>query len=71
MLRTIIIVGLLLSGGFFMTGFLVGYPLAGKNYISKHREIRKSVRPGSTYIYGGYFYGGRTFGSGSFRGGGK
>jgi hypothetical protein len=41
----------------------IGYTTAGENYISKHREQRKSIRPG--YYHGGYYAGGAR----GFRGG--
>jgi len=64
MIRTAIITLVIFSGGFLMSNFYVGYPRAGKYYIAKHREKRKSLRTGSSY-YGAYY------GSRSFRGGGK
>lgn len=67
MVRTIVVVVLLMGGGFLMASTFVGYPRAGKTYITKHREKRKSLRTGSGY----YGYGPRYYGSRSFRGGGK
>ena len=64
MIKSIAMALVLLSGGFALSHFYVGYPRAGKYYISKHREQRKSLRMGSGYY-------GTRMGSGSFRGGGK
>jgi hypothetical protein len=60
MIRSIIIMAVLLGGGFFMSSYNVGYSTAGEKYISKHRETRKSLRPGFYYGRPGY---------GGFRGG--
>jgi hypothetical protein len=60
MIRSILIALLLVGGGFFMSTYNVGYSSAGEKYISKHRNERKSLRPG--YYYGRPGYGG-------FRGG--
>jgi hypothetical protein len=60
MIRSILIALLLMGGGFFISSYNVGYSHAGEKYISKHRDQRKSLRPG-------YYYG-RT-GYGSFHGG--
>jgi hypothetical protein len=56
-----IIAFLLLGGVFSLSTYNIGYSSAGEKYISKHREERKSIRPG-------YFYG-RPYGSGGYRGG--
>jgi hypothetical protein len=56
MIRSILIASLLLGGGFFMSAYNVGYSAAGEKYISKHRDQRKSLRPG--YYYGRPGYGG-------------
>jgi hypothetical protein len=57
-----VIIALLLLGGVFsLSNYNIGYSSAGEKYISKHRDERKSIRPG-------YFYG-RTYGSGGYRGG--
>jgi hypothetical protein len=61
MIRSLLIALVFLGGGFFVSNFNVGYSTAGEKYISKHREERKSLRPG-------YYYG-RTYGTGGFRGG--
>ena len=54
MIRSIIIAAIFMGGGFFLSKFLIGYPRAGKDYISKQRETRKSLRHGSgLYIIGG------------------
>ncbi len=53
MAKYIAIALILLGGGFAMSHFLVGYPRAGNDYISKHREMRKSIRHGSGFIAGG------------------
>ncbi len=53
MLKSIIVTLILIGSGFFMSAFLVGYPVAGKKYISKQREKRKSLRYGSAYFIGG------------------
>jgi hypothetical protein len=63
MIRSIIVIAVLFSTSFIFSTYYVGYPGAGKQYIKKHREKRKSLRYGSTY------YGGRYYGSGGFRGG--
>ncbi|MBP7736648.1 MAG: hypothetical protein KA369_11795 [Spirochaetes bacterium] len=60
MIRSILIMALLMGGGFAVSNFNMGYSTAGQKYISKHREQRKSLRPG--YYYGRPGYGG-------FRGG--
>ncbi len=62
MIRSIIIILGLLGGGALLSSFNIGYSTAGENYISKHREQRKSIRPG------GYYYG-STYHGGGFRGG--
>jgi hypothetical protein len=61
MIRSILIASLLLGGGFFMSAYNVGYSSAGEKYISKHREQRKSLRPGYYYGRPGYsgFRGGK------------
>lgn len=61
MIRSIIVILALMSGGALFSVFNFGYSKAGENYISKHREQRKSIRPG-------YYYGG-TYRGGGFRGG--
>ena len=53
MIRSLIIAVIILSGGFLFSRFLIGYPRAGKEYISKHREERKSIRYGSGFYAGG------------------
>ncbi len=50
-----------MGGVFFLSNYNVGYSTAGEKYISKHRDERKSIRPG--------YYHGRPYGSGGFRGG--
>jgi hypothetical protein len=60
MIRSILIAVLLTGVGFAASIFNVGYSTAGQKYISKHRDERKSLRPG--YYYGRPGYGG-------FRGG--
>ena len=60
MIRSILIALFLVGGGFFMSAYNVGYSSAGERYISKHRDERKSLRPG-------YYYG--RSGHGGFRGG--
>ena len=66
MLRAILISAVLLSGAFFLTEYFVGYPRAGKQYITEQREKRKSIRPGMGY-YG--YHAMRGSGSRGFRGG--
>ncbi len=61
MLRSAIISLALMGGVFFLSNYNVGYSTAGEKYISKHRDERKSIRPG--------YYHGRPYGSGGFRGG--
>lgn len=60
MIRSILIAALLMGGGFALSAFNVGYSTAGEKYIAKHRDERKTLRPG--YYYGRAGYGG-------FRGG--
>lgn len=56
MIRSILIAALLTGGVFAMSTYNVGYSTAGEKYISKHRDERKSLRPG--YYYGRAGYGG-------------
>ena len=65
MIRSLIIAAVLFGGALLSSLFSVGYSSAGENYISKHREARKSLRPGGLYYMGGPH--GR--GAGGFRGG--
>jgi len=62
MIRSLIVLIILLLGSAALSYFYVGYSRAGVQYISKHREMRKSIRGGSVYHYGGY-------GQKGFRGG--
>ena len=52
MIRSLIVASVLMSGGYFVSAYHFLYPRAGKQYISKHRELRKSIRHGSGYYYG-------------------
>lgn len=57
MLRSIIITVAMMAGSFLLSAYNIGYSTAGEKYISKHREERKSVRPGyyrSRPGYGGF-----------------
>lgn len=60
MIKSIIVALVILGTGFAASHFYIGYPRAGKKYISKHREKRKSLRHGSGFYY---------MGSRGFRGG--
>lgn len=62
-LRTIAASVLLMGGAAVLSAQYVGYDRAGKDYIQKQREKRKSVRVGSPY------YGHTPYASRGFRGG--
>lgn len=64
MIRSLLIAVGLFSLTLLMSSTFFCYSRAGKDYISKQREKRKSIRPGVGY-YGVYGYGRR----GGFRGG--
>jgi hypothetical protein len=54
MIRSILIAALLLGGGFALSTYNVGYSIAGEKYVSRHRDERKSLRPGYYSGRGGY-----------------
>lgn len=54
MIRGIIIALLLIGGAGYLSSNYIGYSTAGKQYISKAREQRKSIRTGSGYLHTGY-----------------
>ncbi len=60
MIRSLIIALVLVSGAFAMSTFNVGYQGAGKEYVKKVRNERKSIRSGSGY-YMPYVGGSRSF----------
>ncbi len=57
MIKSLVIALIILGMGFGASFFYLGYPRAGKSYIAKHREQRKSLRHGSGF----YYMGGRGF----------
>jgi len=60
MIKSILIVAVFFSGAFAMTTSHIGYKGAGKDYIKKVRNERKSIRSGSGY-YVPFMSGSRSF----------
>ena len=50
MFRSIVITFLLLGSAAYLTSSFAGYPRAGKEYIKKVREERRTIKPGSNYF---------------------
>ncbi len=65
MIRSLLVAGGLFAAISMMSYKYIGYSNAGSSYISKQRELRKSIRPGY------YGYAGSRYASGGIRRGGK
>ncbi len=65
MIKSLVVIAVILGSSFLLSVTYFGYPRSGKQYVSKQRKNRKSLRMGSAY----YFMAGYGLRSRSFRSG--